>query len=763
MVAGVPRTILITPPGPDGKVDAATLIAAQLIGIKEVYKCGGAQGIAAVAFGTQTVPKCVKVVGPGSPWVVAAKRLLSDVIDPGIPAGPSESIILADDSANAAVAALDLLIEAEHGPDSSVYLVTDSRRVVDAVLEALPVYWKDMDARRVEFSRAVLTGTAGGIVLTRDLSESIAFVNDFAPEHLEVLCAEPMDVLARIRNAGEVLLGPYTPITLGNYLLGPNAVLPTARHARTASALSVYDFMKRISVGYVTRGRLSAPGAGREPACRVRRLRCPRTGRVGAAPEAPRAVTPAASPSARALEAARGEDWPLAQGILTELIGSVFALRVASLDISRDRYSLNSVNGFVRLQDGREYFFKFHHEEGEEVTLQEFYRGELLQRAGFPVDVPEFVSQTIGSQMLMYRRRSAPRVADLCERLDFEPLAAARPLLDAQSALDSLTNSIYLRTLHLAAPAAVAKEPINQLFHHRLIAPGHPEGAGGRARQFFWNRTFDVAGTLLTADELRSAAWVVNGIAYRDTIDSLLSRSRRLLEPARLAAFGAVTAHGDSHNANVWWDEQGGAPRLVFFDPAFAGDHVSALLAEVKATFHNIFAHPLWLYHAAAATNRYRASSSRSGAVLRVDSDWKLSPLREEFLAIKAERLWRPLLLELRRRGLLPDDWRATLRCALFCCLRAGHGSVRGRHGWTYFRVLGHRARRDGGDGIGTRSRANRYAQPLPRFDRPGFPPRILRNAALARSMTPENSARARGDMRSRRERPSFGFSISSR
>jgi histidinol dehydrogenase len=265
VVAGVPKAIIITPPGPDGRVDAATLVAARLIGIEEVYKCGGAQGVAAVAFGTHTVPKCLKIVGPGSPWVVAAKRLLADVIDPGIPAGPSESIVLADDSANAAVAALDLLIEAEHGPDSSVFLVTDSRRVVDAVLEALPRYWKDMDPRRVEFSRAVLTGKAGGIVLTRDLAESIAFVNDFAPEHLEVLCAEPLEVLGRIRNAGEVLLGPYTPITLGNYLLGPNAVLPTARHARTASALSVFDFMKRISVGYVTRAGYQrlAPDAGR--------------------------------------------------------------------------------------------------------------------------------------------------------------------------------------------------------------------------------------------------------------------------------------------------------------------------------------------------------------------------------------------------------------------------------------------------------------------------------------------------------------------
>jgi len=252
VVAGVPRVVVITPPGPDGKVDAATLVAAEYLGIREVYKCGGAQGVAAVAFGTESVPRCFKIVGPGSPWVLAAKRLLADVIDPGIPAGPSESIILADDTANGALAALDLLIEAEHGPDSSAFLVTNSQRVVDEALEALPRYWQQMVAQRAEFSRTVLSGPTGGIVLTRCFEDAIAFVNEYAPEHLEILCAEPMAALSRIRNAGEVLLGEHTPITLGNFVLGPNAVLPTGRHARTASTLSVFDYMKRISVGYVT-------------------------------------------------------------------------------------------------------------------------------------------------------------------------------------------------------------------------------------------------------------------------------------------------------------------------------------------------------------------------------------------------------------------------------------------------------------------------------------------------------------------------------
>ncbi|TCL03169.1 histidinol dehydrogenase [Sodalis ligni] len=252
MVAGVPRPVVITPPGPDGKVDDATLVAARIVGISEIYKCGGAQGVAAVAFGTETVPKCLKIVGPGSPWVVAAKRQLTHLIDPGVPAGPSESIILADDNANGALAALDLIIESEHGPDSSAWLVTSSRRVAEQAMALLPSLWDRLDAQRADFSRRVLCGEHGGIVLTRDFETAIAFVNRYAPEHLEIMADEPLAVMTKIRNAGEILLGNHTPVTLGNFVLGPNAVLPTNGAAKTAGPLSVFDYMKRISIGYVT-------------------------------------------------------------------------------------------------------------------------------------------------------------------------------------------------------------------------------------------------------------------------------------------------------------------------------------------------------------------------------------------------------------------------------------------------------------------------------------------------------------------------------
>jgi histidinol dehydrogenase len=251
-VAGVEKVYIITPPGPDGKIDDATLVAARMAGVDGVFKAGGAQGIAAVAYGTQTIPKVSKVVGPGSPWVAAAKRLVSHLLDTGSPAGPSEVIVLADDSVSGKLAALDVLVEAEHGPDSSAYLVTWSRRVAEEALAAIPEYWKQMSAQRVEFSSTVLGGPIGGIVLAPNEDEAIAFCNDYAPEHLEVLSKEPFQYLGRLKHAGEILLGEYSPSTLGNYVIGPDHVLPTSGWAKTASAISVFDFLKRTSIAYVT-------------------------------------------------------------------------------------------------------------------------------------------------------------------------------------------------------------------------------------------------------------------------------------------------------------------------------------------------------------------------------------------------------------------------------------------------------------------------------------------------------------------------------
>ncbi|MFO1033996.1 MAG: histidinol dehydrogenase [Hyphomicrobiales bacterium] len=251
-VAGVENVCIITPPGPDGTIDDATLVAARLAGVTRVYKAGGAQGIAAVAYGTKTIAPVNKIVGPGSPWVAAAKRLVSHFVDVGTPAGPSETIVLADATVSGRLAAMDLLIETEHGPDSSGYLVTWDAKLAQEAGAALQEFYTHMSAQRVDFAATVLAGPLGGIVLARDEAEAIAFVNDYAPEHLQILSREPFRYLEAIRNAGEILLGDHTPSTLANFVCGPSHVLPTGGWAKTGSALSVHDFLKRTSLVHVT-------------------------------------------------------------------------------------------------------------------------------------------------------------------------------------------------------------------------------------------------------------------------------------------------------------------------------------------------------------------------------------------------------------------------------------------------------------------------------------------------------------------------------
>ncbi len=249
MVAGVEEIVICTPPGPDREVDAASLVAADMCGIRDVYRVGGAQAMAALAYGTETIPRVQQILGPGSGYVSAAKRLLYGQVDVGLPAGPSDSIILADESASPGIVAADLLIEAEHGPDSCALLVTDSRELAEKVKKILPGLIDDLPQPRKDYCRQVFQGY-GGIVLTRSVEESAEFVNRFAPEHLELLVHDPFVTLNLIKNAGEVLLGHYTPISLSNYSMGPNAILPTGGFARSYSAVSIMDFLKRTTIAH---------------------------------------------------------------------------------------------------------------------------------------------------------------------------------------------------------------------------------------------------------------------------------------------------------------------------------------------------------------------------------------------------------------------------------------------------------------------------------------------------------------------------------
>ncbi|WP_201789149.1 histidinol dehydrogenase [Scytonema hofmannii] len=250
-VAGVSKIIVCTPSDKNGKVEPASLVAAEMAGVKDIYRLGGIQAIAAMALGTGTVPKVDKITGPCNVYGSAAKRILYGTVDVGLPAGPSESIILADEHTDPQIAALDLLVEAEHGPESAALLVTHDESLALKAAKYVAEYLTKLPDWRREFCEKGLS-SYGGILLTRSLEESLDFVNDYAPEHLEVLVKEPFSVLGKIKNAGEILLGPYTPIPVSNYCLGVNAILPTGGFARSYSAVSVFDFLKRAGIGYLT-------------------------------------------------------------------------------------------------------------------------------------------------------------------------------------------------------------------------------------------------------------------------------------------------------------------------------------------------------------------------------------------------------------------------------------------------------------------------------------------------------------------------------
>ncbi len=376
-----------------------------------------------------------------------------------------------------------------------------------------------------------------------------------------------------------------------------------------------------------------------------------------------------------------------AEAVVARLVVGSFGLDVVGVTITADWSSLNSLNGLVDVADGRRFFFKFHQEEGEEGTVEEYYRAELLQRAGLPVDMPAMISRKPGHQILLYAYRRDRQLASAC--LDIERGGDPQDvpnLLRLQAELDRRVGAVYLETLHTASAADVRAEAIHQLFHNRLCDASDASRLAGRAARFYLGRDIALPGLTLPWADFAALRWRINGVDYADTLAALFDASLHRLAPHRLAG-GAATAHGDAHNANVWIEARDGDSRLVMFDPAFAGEHVPALLADVKATFHNVFAHPFWLYHPGEADQRFTVSVAVEDGCIVVDHDWALPPLRRGFLDLKVEHVWRPLVAALAARDGLPPDWRRVVRLALFCCptlvmnLGAGaaHGATAGR------------------------------------------------------------------------------------
>ncbi len=258
-IAENPTRVLCTPPDRDGRANPAILAAAQLCGVREIFKVGGAQAIAALAYGTATIPKVDKIFGPGNVWVTAAKQAVASDPDGAacdLPAGPSEVLIIADDAARPEIVAADLLAQAEHDPAAQAILVTPSAPLAQAVLAALATQCAGLSRR------AILAQSLGAsrCILVTDLETALRVANAYAPEHLMLCVRAPREWLTQVHNAGSVFLGQWSPEALGDYCSGANHVLPTYGYARAYSGLSVLDFVKRVTVQEISAAGLRALG-----------------------------------------------------------------------------------------------------------------------------------------------------------------------------------------------------------------------------------------------------------------------------------------------------------------------------------------------------------------------------------------------------------------------------------------------------------------------------------------------------------------------
>ena len=253
-IAGVPEVVMVTPPSADGKVNPAILAAASVAGVDKIFKLGGAQAVAALAYGTESVPKVDKIVGPGNAFVAEAKKQVFGVVSIDMIAGPSEILIVADGKSNARCVAADLLSQAEHDRLASAVLVTDSAELATAVQAELEVQIPLLS--RADIARESIDRN-GKIIVADTLTVAIDIANELAPEHLELCVDAPFDYLDAIRHAGSIFMGRHTPEALGDYLAGPNHTLPTGGTAKFSSPLSVDDFVKKTQYTYYTRDALA--------------------------------------------------------------------------------------------------------------------------------------------------------------------------------------------------------------------------------------------------------------------------------------------------------------------------------------------------------------------------------------------------------------------------------------------------------------------------------------------------------------------------
>ncbi|MEM2907382.1 MAG: histidinol dehydrogenase, partial [Candidatus Odinarchaeota archaeon] len=252
-VAGVEEIILCSPPALNGGIDPSILVAANEVGVSKIYKIGGAQAIAAMAYGTETIPRVEKIIGPGNIYVTTAKLIVSSDVRIDLPAGPSEILILADSTANSKFIAHDLIAQAEHDPNASCILLAESTNILNNVIDELNKLIPSSNRREI-IEKALESNSL--FIHATSLVEALNFINDFAPEHLELLVSDPFKLLPNVKNAGAIFLGEMSPVAVGDLIAGSNHILPTGGYAKTYSGLTVNDFIKSIDLVYATRDGL---------------------------------------------------------------------------------------------------------------------------------------------------------------------------------------------------------------------------------------------------------------------------------------------------------------------------------------------------------------------------------------------------------------------------------------------------------------------------------------------------------------------------